>query len=409
MAKKMTEAKKAELSTRRVHFSKTNFPGVLFIETRNRDGKKTKTYYLQYRSPDKKQHFEPAGKAANTPSKANVIRTARIKGQELPNRERRAEEEARKSAEGQRWTFDRLMEGYRTQRGEMPGPTEKSYYKKHLAPFFGDKTPTEIIPLDVDRIKHKLQRSHAPGTVAKVLELLRRLINYASKKSLSPPPAFKIELPEVHNEKTEDLSPRQMDRLLKVLRGEIKGKAEDGSPVDLDPDAREMMLLALLSGMRRGEIFKLTWDAVDFRRGFISIRNPKGGKDQTIPMSDPVRELLTNRSQRIGTSGYVFPGRREGMPVTDVKKSFGAIKTAAELPADFRPMHGLRHTFASHLASSGEVDLYTLQKLLTHKSPLMTQRYSHLRDDTLKRAASVMGRIMEQPEKDTKNSEASNE
>jgi hypothetical protein len=46
------------------------------------------------------------------------------------------------------------------------------------------------------------------------------------------------------------------------------------------------------------------------------------------------------------------------------------------------------------LASSGEVDMYTLQKLLTHKSPQMTQRYAHLRDDALKRAADLAGRII---------------
>ncbi len=46
-------------------------------------------------------------------------------------------------------------------------------------------------------------------------------------------------------------------------------------------------------------------------------------------------------------------------------------------------MHGLRHVYASMLASSGKVDMYVLQKLMTHKSPKMTQRYAHLRDDAL--------------------------
>jgi hypothetical protein len=48
------------------------------------------------------------------------------------------------------------------------------------------------------------------------------------------------------------------------------------------------------------------------------------------------------------------------------------------------------------LASSGEVDMYTLQKLLTHKSPLMTQRYAHLRDETLKKASELAGSMIEQ-------------
>jgi len=48
------------------------------------------------------------------------------------------------------------------------------------------------------------------------------------------------------------------------------------------------------------------------------------------------------------------------------------------------------------LASSGKVDMYTLQKLLTHKSPQMTQRYAHLRDDTLRRAADLAGELIQE-------------
>ena len=65
------------------------------------------------------------------------------------------------------------------------------------------------------------------------------------------------------------------------------------------------------------------------------------------------------------------------------------VKKKAGLPEDFRPLHGLRHNFASRLASSGQVYMYTLQKLLTHESPQMTQRYAHLRDEALRRAASL--------------------
>lgn len=72
------------------------------------------------------------------------------------------------------------------------------------------------------------------------------------------------------------------------------------------------------------------------------------------------------------------------------------IKEAAGLPKDFRALHGLRHTFASMLASSGQVDLYTLQKLLTHKSAAMVQRYAHLKDETLRRASDLAGDLLNQ-------------
>ena len=72
------------------------------------------------------------------------------------------------------------------------------------------------------------------------------------------------------------------------------------------------------------------------------------------------------------------------------------IKEAAELPKDFRALHGLRHFYASMLASSGQVDFYTLQKLLTHKSAAMTQRYAHLRDEALRRASDLAGDLISQ-------------
>ena len=80
----------------------------------------------------------------------------------------------------------------------------------------------------------------------------------------------------------------------------------------------------------------------------------------------------------------------------DTPRRIDAIREKAGLPQDFRPCHGLRHFFASQLASSGEVDLYVLQRLLTHKSAAMTQRYAHLRDDTLRRASDLAGDLIGQ-------------
>ncbi|MGB5197314.1 MAG: tyrosine-type recombinase/integrase [Candidatus Deferrimicrobium sp.] len=99
------------------------------------------------------------------------------------------------------------------------------------------------------------------------------------------------------------------------------------------------------------------------------------------------------------SSPFVFHGLKGARLGIRIKKDGSGnwpreIAKAAGLPDDFRPFYGLRHTFASHLASSGEVDLYTLQRLMTHKSPMMTQRYAHLRDETLKRGANVISRIV---------------
>jgi integrase len=108
-------------------------------------------------------------------------------------------------------------------------------------------------------------------------------------------------------------------------------------------------------------------------------------------MNEPTRKLLEARSKT--ESPYVFPGRFGGKRA-DIKKAVNKIRDAAGLPPTFRALHGLRHVHASLLASSGQVDLFTIQKLLTHKDPRMTQRYAHLRDEALKRASNLAGDLI---------------
>jgi len=158
-----------------------------------------------------------------------------------------------------------------------------------------------------------------------------------------------------------------------------------------------MMKLAVYTGMWRGELFRLKWKDLDFERGFILLDDPKGGVSQKIPMMKVARELLESHSRT--KSPYVFPSQNGGQR-KDVRGPIKRIKERANLPKDFRPLHGLRHVYASMLASSGKVDMFTLQKLLTHKSPQMTQRYAHLHDDALKKAANVAEDIITDAMKD---------
>jgi integrase len=180
---------------------------------------------------------------------------------------------------------------------------------------------------------------------------------------------------------TEDLSPEQLSDLLTAIDQEA------------DPQAANFLRLILYTGLRRGELFKLQWADVDFDRGFINLRVPKGGTDAKIPLNPAARDLLLNHPQT--DSPFVFPGRG-GKQRTRYPRRIDTIRAKAGLPRDFRPCHGLRHFFASQLASSGEVDMYVLQRLLTHRSPLMTQRYAHLRDDALRRASDLAGDLLNQ-------------
>lgn len=366
---------------------KTTYPGVFYREAQ-RIGSKgiEKIYYIVFKK-NGKVFEEKVGRQYvdnMTPAKAAGIRSERIEGKRLSRKEIQELEKAEKEAETNRWTFDRLWAEYKRCNPGIKGiVTDKNRFQNYIKPHFGDKEPKDLSPFDVDKLRLTLLKTKAPATVRNILELVRRVVNFGVKKRLCEGPGFIIEMPKVHNEKTEDLNPQQLAKLLKAIEQ------------DTHPQAGSIMKMVIFTGMRRGELFKLKWHDIDFHRGIIRIKNPKGGPDQKIPLNDAARRVLD--SQLKTKSSFVFPGRK-GRQRKDINKAVNKIKTKAGLPRDFRPLHGLRHAYASMLASSGQVDMYHLQRLLTHKSPQMTQRYAHLRNEALRKASNLVEKIIDEAE-----------
>lgn len=359
---------------------KTSYPGVYYIAGHGARGEE-KIYYIVYRR-DGKLVEEKAGRQYQddmTPARAAGIRTKRIEGTESSNVARREEEKAAREAEAGKWTINRLWKLYQTNlEGLKSQAADKSRFTNYLQPDFGDKEPHEILPLDIDRLRRKTLSGKSDQTVKHVLALLRRIVRYGVRKQLSQGLTFTLEMPSVDNQVIETLNKKELSRLLKALQ-----------ETD-DVQVSHLMLLALYTGMRKGELLRLCWNDVDLENGFITIRAPKGGKTTPIPLNTAAHNLLKDHP-RMGE--HVFCNRKKE-PFQDIRKRVDVIRRAAELPKGFRPLHGLRHVYASMLASSGQVDLYTLQRLLTHKSPQMTMRYSHLRDEALRKASDVAVNIL---------------
>jgi integrase len=259
-------------------------------------------------------------------------------------------------------------------------------YHKHLEPRFGKKRMDAIAPIDVERMKLDLKKSvnkngkpYSRATIKHQIVLLKRLYSLAKRWGLyeGANPMDRVEVPKLDNHKTEFLSDDEVSRLLQTLETwPCRGSAA-------------FVKFTLLTGMRRGELFKLTWDDIDFERGMVTLREPKGGKTQTIPVSPMALEVLKGLEV---TSPYVFPGK-EGQQRTDFKGPWLRIRKTAGLPENFR-FHGLRHHFASTLVSAG-YDLLVVQKLLTHKDSRTTQRYAHLSPGALKEAATKSGELLQ--------------
>lgn len=356
----------------------TKYPGVFYIDAVRADGKAEKTYYIRYKKNGKLVE-EPVGKQYRddmTPAKAAQIRTRRIEGDELPNTEKRL------LGKGVGKSLDAIFEEYVNYKNHKPSTRqpERAKYIKYIRPSYGSKNPAEISQKDFDIILKRLRsEDKAAQTIKHVCGLFNRLLKYSAEQGYCPEQKIKLSLPKINNERTEDLTSDQIKRLLEAME------------TDPHPYAGRLMKMALFTGMRAGELYKLEWSDIDYERNFILIRDPKAGTDKKIPLNDSVKSLLET-VPRLKNSPYVFPAE-DGHQRKGITEQSRRIKKAAGLPDDFRPIHGLRHVFASTLASSGQVDMYTLQKLLTHSDPKTTQRYAHLRDDALKKAADLAGKL----------------
>lgn len=370
--------------------NKTAYKGVFYItSTHPTTGVNEKIFYIRYYKNGKPIE-EKAGRQHQdrmTPAKANRLRVLRIEGRVDSNEERRQ----KIRAEREKMSISRLWEAFYDAKQENKSvKDDRNRWRAYLLKDFGRKIPEEISTTDIDKLRRKLQdRGLAPGTVKQGLVLLKRILNFGAKRGLCQPvnqAKLHFEMPKVNNIKTEDLTPRQLSSLMEAI------ETSSNKP------AANMMLMALYTGMRKGEIFKLRWNDIDFNRGFITLKDPKGGTDQRIPLNNLTRSVLEGQTKK--DSEYIFPGRENG-PTKEMRIPFRRICDNAGLPKDFRPMHGLRHVFASTLASSGQVDMYTLQKLLTHKTPSMVQRYAHLRDDAMMKASEVVGDMYKAMQKKT--------
>ena len=143
-----------------------------------------------------------------------------------------------------------------------------------------------------------------------------------------------------------------------------------------DSHIKPILIVAINTGMRKSEVFKLRWQDVSFEKREIKIPMSKSGKERRIPINSTLFNLLHTLKAQNGQGEYVFTNPRTGKPYVDIKRSFdSACKKAGVENLRF---HDLRHSFATRLARRG-VDLVIVKELMGHASIVTTQRYLHSR------------------------------
>ena len=249
--------------------------------------------------------------------------------------------------------------------------TDQSILRNHVLPVFGDRRMHDIKRREIQKFAHdKHQGGHAPGSVNRLVVLLRYIYNLALEwetPGVHANPATKVKQIPIERDQKRYLTQDEVERLMAAVRT---------SP---NPDLEDIVSFLLLTGARRGEVLNAEWKDIDFNRRVWTIPKNKSRTPRHVPLSDSAVDLLANLRTR-GTSKYLFVNRWTGEPYQHLHSQWDRARKLAGLP--HVRIHDLRHSFASFLINSGR-SLYEVKKLLGHHSISVTEKYAHLQNETL--------------------------
>lgn len=244
---------------------------------------------------------------------------------------------------------------------------------KCLLTFFKGKRLHEINSWIIDKFKQTRKQNVSPSTVNLDLAVLSSIFSRAIVWGLlkdHPMKGRKVEKLPTESQKERILTEDEEEVLLASSSGWL----------------RDIIILALDTGMRLSELIHLKWEDVDLTRQFLTVRNTKSGRDRKIPLTLRVILTLLNRKKSPGATEHIFP-HGQGNQLWRVRSAF--VRLLKRINIKGLRFHDLRHTFATKLITQG-VDLATVQKLLGHQDIRMTQRYSHPSSDDMKKAIRIL-------------------
>lgn len=254
-------------------------------------------------------------------------------------------------------------------------------YMNNLRAFFGDRTLADITPRLIVAYKNKrYEDGKAPATINRELANLKKAFNLALREWewCHQNPVTRVSMEKENNKRDRWLSEDEESRLLSACA----------------PWLHDLVTFALHTGMRMGEILELTWRGVDFPRRTVTVMRSKNGERRTIPVNETVLRVLKEKAKvRSLVSDLVFCSKAfTSMESGHLRRSFRLALSKAKIE-QFH-FHDLRHTFATRLVQAG-IDLYKVQQLLGHKSPIMTQRYAHHYPESLRDGVEILDRPRE--------------
>jgi integrase len=232
---------------------------------------------------------------------------------------------------------------------------------------------------DLQRLHRAITARKAPYRANRVMACASRMFNYAVRQKMRPDNPVKDVERNTESRRERYLSESELSRLTAALAAHP------------DQGIADMFRFALWTGARIGECQHATWNQFDgdFARWTKPSSVVKTGKDHSVPLSAPARQMLA-RISRTSKADLVF----RPVDYSWLRRVFAKICRAAQIRG--LRIHDLRHSYASTLVNA-DVPLPVIGKLLGHSKTATTERYSHLYPDTLKRATEIAGKMLSKP------------
>lgn len=268
--------------------------------------------------------------------------------------------------EAERTTIADIAKRYREEIiSKMRGFRQEESRLNAVESEFGEYNLSAVTPALIAKWRDKLTaRNLAPQTVLHYLAVAGRLYKAASRDFGIPlplgNPVASVRMPRVANARERRLTVKEQENLLAEID---KSRSRYLKPV---------VLLALETAMRRGELLGLRWENIDLKKQVAHLPLTKNGESRNVPLSLMAVKVLKGQPRAI--SGRVFP-----TSMTAVTEGFQRAAQRAELD-DIR-FHDLRHEATSRLAE--KLAMHELAKVTGHKSPRMLMRYYHPRPEDL--------------------------
>ncbi|MBE0678708.1 MAG: tyrosine-type recombinase/integrase [Bacteroidales bacterium] len=176
--------------------------------------------------------------------------------------------------------------------------------------------------------------------------------------------------------------PRSRHKLPNVL---CKEEVKKILSAPMNEKHRVILSLIYGCGLRRSEVLELELQDIDRDRMLLTVRQSKGFKDRIVPVSVKLVEIIDAYVNRYSPVLYLFEGQRQGerYSATSVEKVFRMACQKAGIKKEIT-LHGLRHSYATHLLEAG-TDLRYIQELLGHKSSKTTEIYTHATEKSIQK------------------------